>query len=63
MSSLPLCTGGLEQGGALGKLWKSADCPSDLHESLVDWWELISPMILKGKRRAFNGISIYIMWN
>jgi hypothetical protein len=32
-------------------------------ESLADWWESILPTIQKEKRRAFNGMAIYIMWN
>jgi hypothetical protein len=32
-------------------------------ESLADWWESILPTTQKEKRRAFNEMAIYIMWN
>ena len=31
--------------------------------SLVDWWESASLSIPKEKRRDFNGMAIYTMWN
>ena len=32
-------------------------------DSVADWWELALSSVPKEKRREFNGLAIYIMWN
>ena len=32
-------------------------------DTLIQWWESTLPSIPKERRREFNGMAIYIMWN
>ena len=50
----------MEQSDFLAEPWQALQTHSD---SLVDWWESTLLLIPKEKRRDFNGMVIYTMWN